>query len=284
MKCAWDAYLRILPPGIREEVDRIGRDTLLELRLRTGRPPELVMIRGSCFLQHTITEADMEFCVNTASKYSPWSAATVSDGYITAPGGHRIGICGDTLMQNGKISTVRYVTSLCIRVARDFQGIAHQSCRIFGSTLIIGRPGSGKTTLLRDFIRQKSNHEHCCVGVVDERLELFPMCDQKFCFSPGLRTEVISGCSKSAGIGILIRTMNPQWVAVDEITAAEDCQALIQACFCGVTIMATAHAENMSDFAKRLVYRPLIESGVFQNYIVMQQDRSWKIEELNKCV
>ena len=119
------------------------------------------------------------------------------------------------------------------------------------------------------------------MAVVDERRELFPITDDQFCFSPGLRTEVLSGCSKPVGMDMLIRTMSPGWLAVDEITAAEDCEALIYAGWCGVSLLATAHAENLHDFLHRPVYQPLVGSKLFENIIVMQPDKSWKLERMN---
>lgn len=284
MKCAWQAYLNLLPLWMRKQVDNLGRDTLQELRLRIGRVPELVMANGSQSLERIVTGEDLRCCVNAASQYSPWSSMTVSDGFITAPGGHRLGICGEVAMVNGKISTVSHVTSLCIRVARDFPGIGMQTVAIPGSLLIIGSPGRGKTTLLRDIIRQKSNAGTGAVAVVDERRELFPIADGAFCFPPGFHTEVMSGCSKPAGMEMLIRTMNPSWIAVDEITASEDCQALIHGGWCGVSMLATAHAENMQDLLTRPVYKPVVQCGIFQNVIVMQKDKSWVLERINGCI
>lgn len=281
MKCAWQSYLNLLPQWMRSQVDKLGSEKLLELRLRLGRPPELVTCTDSRYLERNIYAEDLSYCVNAASQYSPWSANTIANGYITASGGHRIGVCGDIAMISGKISTITHISSLCLRVARDFPGIGFQASEIQGNLLIIGSPGRGKTTLLRDLIRQKSNSGKGAVAVVDERREIFPTVNGAFTFSPGIRTEVLSGCSKSAGIEMLIRTMNPNWVAVDEITAAEDCQALIHACWCGVSLLATAHAENLQDFAHRPVYKPLIHSGIFNNILVMQPDKSWKMERMN---
>ena len=281
MKCAWQAYLNLLPFWMRSQVDSLGSDELQELRLRIGRPPELVLRDGAKFLDRNICGEDLTYCVNAASQYSPCSYATIAYGYITAAGGHRIGICGDIAIVNGNVSTVKNLTSLCIRVARDFPGIARQASILKGSILLIGSPGRGKTTLLRDLVRQKSNNGNCAVAVVDERRELFPVAGGGFCFSPGLRTEVISGCSKSSGIDMMIRTMNPGWIAVDEITAEEDCRAIIRAAWCGVFLLATAHADSLQDFLKRPVYRPLIQRRIFENIIVMRHDKSWVLERMN---
>ena len=281
MRCAWQSYLNILPQWMRESVDKLGSETLQELRLRLGRPPELVTVTGNQYLNRSIHADDISFCINAASQYSPWTASTITSGYITISGGHRIGICGEVVMINGRESTIRNVSSLCLRVARDFPGLSLQAAQIVGNVLILGCPGRGKTTFLRDLIRQKSNIGNGSVAVVDERRELFPVVNDAFVFSPGIRTDVLSGCCKQSGIEMVIRTMNPMWVAVDEITAIEDCQALIHACWCGVSLLATAHAENLQDLMNRHVYKSLLDARIFQNIIIMQPDKSWRMERLN---
>ena len=282
MKCAWQEYLQLLPIWMRCRVDNLGAENLEELRLRIGRLPELVLNSGYVFLERKVNLEDLSFCISAASQYSPWASTTISDGYLTAPGWHRIGICGDAAIVDVKVTTVRNLTSICLRVARDFPGVGRQAAKISGSLLIVGSPGRGKTTLLRDLIRQKADAGPGAVAVVDERREVFPTVSDSFCFSPGLRTEVLSGCRKKKGLEIMIRTMNPAWIAVDEITAEEDCCGVIQACNCGVSILATAHGESLEDFIQRPVYRPLIENMVFQNIIVMQPDKSWKLERMNR--
>ena len=282
MKCAWQEYLQILPMWMRSPVDNLAAENLEELRLRMGRKPELILNRGYIFLERNVASEDLNFCISAASQYSPWASTTISDGYLTAAGGHRVGICGEVSVVDGKVKTIRNVTSLCLRVARDFPGIGSEAAKISGSVLILGSPGSGKTTLLRDLIRQKAEAGPGAVAVVDERREVFPISSDAFCFLPGMRTEVLSGCRKNKGLEIMIRTMNPSWVAVDEITAEEDCCAVIQACHCGVSILATAHGETVEDYLQRPVYKPLIENKIFQNIVVMQPDKSWKLERVNR--
>lgn len=280
MRCAWQAYINLLPQWMREKVDALGRTSLQELRLRIGRPPELITDGDKYYLDKNITGDDINYCVNAASRYSPWSSTTVAKGYITAQGGHRVGICGDMATIDGKNSTMRNVTSLCVRVARDYPGIGREAALLSGSLLIIGSPGRGKTTLLRDLIRQK-NKTSSAVSVVDERRELFPVSDGVFCFPPGIHTDVLSGCSKADGIEMLTRTMCPEWIAVDEITAEEDSKSLLRAYWCGVSMLATAHAENLTEFMHRPVYEPLIRHKVFESIIVMQPDKSWILERIH---
>ncbi len=278
MKCAWNAFLSILPPRLRMEVDNLGKDTLEELHLRLNQPVELILGGSSHLLKTEAGEVDIRFVVNTASRYSPWAAASAAQGYITAPGGHRIGICGDCVVQAGLVTGVRQASSLCIRVARSFPGIG-QNAPKHGSILILGPPGAGKTTLLRDMICLRS-HMGTTTAVVDERGELFPSGD---IFETGPRTDVLTGCSKAQGVEMALRTMGPKCIAVDEITAAEDCQALMSAGWCGVELLATAHAATREDLVRRPVYRPLAQSGLFGHAIILSRDKSWRMERMELC-
>ena len=278
MKCAWNEFLSILPQRLRSEVDKLGRENLEELHLRINRPVELIIVGKSVLLQTLAVAEDIQYVVNTASRYSPWAASTAANGYITAPGGHRIGICGDCVVHSGAVTGVRTATSLCIRVARSFVGIGHAAPQK-GSLLILGPPGVGKTTLLRDMIRIRSDNG-CAVAVVDERGEIFPVGD---IFEPGLRTDVLTGCSKAQGVQMALRTMGPTCIAMDEITAAEDCQALLRAAWCGVELLATAHAFNSDDLRRRPIYHPLVQSGLFTEAIVLNRDKSWHMERMTLC-
>ena len=186
----------------------------------------------------------------------------MSHGFLTGPGGHRIGVCGDGAE----------VKSLCIRVARDVLGIA-AGLPADQSLLILGPPGSGKTTLLRDHIRQVSRSY--MVSVVDERRELFP--DG---FSRGENTDILSGVEKPRGIDMVLRSMGPQVIAMDEVTSMADCKALLRAAWCGVRLLATAHADSVKDLKTRSVYRPLAEAGLFTRAAVLDRSLNWRIEEV----
>lgn len=277
MKCAWKELLAILPPQIARQADVQGRMGLQELRLRLSQPPELVIDGRSCWGTGRVEEKDLNFVVNVASRYSPWAAQTISQGYLTAPGGHRIGLCGEAVVEQGRMRGIRKVGSLCIRVARDFPGIGMKAPQT-GSILILGPPGSGKTTLLRDLIRQRSDRGPGSVAVVDERGELFPA----ECFETGKRTDVLTGCSKAQGIDMALRTMGPAAIAVDEITAEEDCLALIRGSSCGVSLLATAHGLDREDLLKRPVYQSLVGSRIFERILILRRDKSWKLERMDE--
>ena len=274
MTCAWTNFLNVIPQRIRADTDRLGKQDLQELRLRTGKPPQLVTSSGIKWLNGDVTEEELRFVINMASRYSPWSAQTARNGYITAPGGHRIGISGEYGDQAG--SGFRKLSSLCIRVARDLPGIARRIPPDIRSCLLIGPPGSGKTTLLRDLIRRISA-EGPCVCVVDERGELFP---PEAGFDTGPSTDIYTGCSKGQGIMMALKTMGPQWIAVDEITEEIDRDALISAFGCGVRLLATAHAGDLRDLNDRPLYRPLKECRIFDTIVILQQDKSYRMERI----
>ena len=170
---------------------------------------------------------------------------------------------------------LRQISSLCIRVARDFPGISQSLAYLSGSILILGRPGTGKTTLLRDLIRLRSDVGKGSIAVIDERGELFPAG-----VKTGFRTDVLTGCSKEQGIEMVIRTMGPSAIAVDEITSEQDCQALLKAGWCGVDLLATAHAAGREDLYARPVYRPLVNSRLFDTLVILQPDKSFKAERM----
>lgn len=280
MNCVWDTYLNILPVRMRQSVNKYAL-TAQETRLRIGQKPEIHTQDGSVWLQEVVNNDDLSFVINTASRYSPWSSETIASGYITASGGHRVGICGQAVSAGGSMQGIRSVSSVCIRVARDFQGIASRASLLNGSILILGRPGSGKTTLMRDLIRTLSKHS--TISVVDEREEIFPKQNGRLCFPAGDRVDIMSGCNKADGIQALLRTMNPDYIAVDEITAKSDCDALLHAGWCGVKLLATAHAESIIDLCNRPVYKPLVECGIFQHLLVLQPDKTWKVERMTRC-
>ena len=278
MICQWQEFLKLLPHDLQQAVDKEYSRELLELRLRIGQRPELILRNRSVWFDKKTDMQDLRFIINAVSQYSPWSARTMSNGYITANGGHRIGICGDVIVRDGTISGIRDISSLCLRVARSFRGISGD--RLNGSVLIIGKPGSGKTTLLRDLIRQRSEKVAGSVCVVDERFELFPLVQGKFCFDPGPCTDILSGCNKADGVIMLLRSMCPSSIAVDEITAPEDCDALLKAGWCGVKLLATAHASDKNDLLHRPVYNSIISNRLFDTLVIMQPDKSWRAERM----
>ena len=144
----------------------------------------------------------------------------------------------------------------------------------------------GKTTLLRDLIRLVSEGEGCAplrVSLADERGEVAAMYNGRPQLEVGRRTDVVEGCPKAQGLMLLLRGMNPQVLAVDEVTAPEDVQALTAAVGCGATLLATAHGSELADLERRPVYRPLLKEGLFRFLVRIRREdggRVYTVEEL----
>lgn len=273
MDVSWGSFLGVLPPWMREQVDALGAGSLRQLRLRLGKRPALELLDRVWRLDRPVADKDLEYCVNTASSYSPWSVDSAREGFLTIAGGHRMGVCGETVTEGARVTGFRRISSLCLRVARDIRGIAPAGSADLGSVLILGAPGWGKTTLLRDLCRCLAGG--AAVAVVDSRGELFP---QGFQTGEGL--DVLSGCEKEIGITMVLRTMAPDYIAVDEITAEADARALVRAGGCGVKLLATAHGSALEDLARRPCYRLLLEAGVFQTVVLLNERKTYRLERM----
>lgn len=281
MKCQWSELLNLLPIWLRDPVDKHGREYMEELRLRLDIPPQIITSKSTISLERCVTAEDLHFCLNAATKYSPWTSGSITQGFVTASGGHRIGISGECVFDGDKLRNISPISSVCIRVARELGGVSGNCYQISGSLLIIGRPGSGKTTFLRDLIQKISNNSHRSVTVLDQRRELFPFNAGHFSFERGCNTDVLSGCNKKYGFDMAIRTMNPDTIAVDEITSEEDCIYLSKAAWCGVRLLATAHAGSKQELYERTIYRTLLDNKIFQYLIVLNTDKTWHGEVLS---
>ena len=281
--------LGICPQSVKSGIEKLpvkAVDAIEEIRLRSGRTANV--LSGGQRYELTgvqITKEHLQSIIGSATAQSMYaSAEMLRNGFITIAGGHRIGICGTAVVKNGEITALKDITSLNLRIARQLPGIADRLADHLWvhpvSTLLIGPAGSGKTTLLRDLVRQMSDRFDWRVAVVDERMELGACTDGTSRFDLGRNTDVLSGTGKEVGIELLLRGMNPQWIAVDEITAEQDVGAICRASYCGVRFLATAHAAAKSELFSRPVYRKLMDSGVFQNLVLIHPDRTYRAERM----
>ena len=280
-----ERILSLLPPKLRQELEKQNLNEIDEIRLRIGQPPAIVR----SLTERPLTDAevcrqDLDSIVMAASGCSVYSVQNqLSSGYLILPGGHRLGICGTIVQERGRIYTIRDFSSLSIRFARWVDAdISALQPFLEDDLLVIGPPGSGKTTLLRSLIRAVSE-SGSRVGVADERGEIAAVYEGKPQFPLGPCTDVMSGGKKSESMLLLLRAMTPAWLAIDEITAPEDVQAVRQVSYCGARLFATAHAQNVGELAARPLYRELIELGVFKRAVVLNEERSFTVEEVAKC-
>lgn len=269
----------ILPGWLRE---LLQKDTLLnvqELRLRADRPPQLCTADGVRTLSsREITQREIENVLLAASDHSCYAVQDrISEGFLTVPGGHRIGVCGSVVMRGGERTTIKQISSLCIRLARQLP--LKELPPLTESTLIAGLPGSGKTTLLRECIRKLSD-DGACVGVSDERGEIAACIGGVPQLDVGGNTDVMTGGKKADNLLSMLRSMRPSWLAVDEITAPEDLEAIALCSYCGVRLLATAHAKDADELRKRPLYRRLLALSVFRRIAVLDGDKSWSLQEV----
>ena len=228
---------------------------------------------------HVQTE-DLKEMLEYISGYSLYAfEEEIRQGFLTIVGGHRVGIAGKTILDGNKIKSLKYISYINLRLSHQIKGCAspilpyiiknRQICH----TLIISPPRCGKTTLLRDLIRQVSNGNRympgVSVGVVDERSEIagsyqgIPQNDL------GIRTDVLDCCPKAEGMMMLIRSMSPEVVAVDELGDYEDIHAIESVVHCGCKLFATVHGSSIEDMKRKPLLQRLMQEKIFERYIVL---------------
>jgi len=274
--------LHVLPQVYGAKLHRMELSALEEIRLRVGQPLLLSFSNREEKIHPLLRHEDLEETLRRACRQSVYAREQeIRSGFVTLEGGHRMGLCGKGVIRDGAVHAVCELSSLNIRIARAVPSFADGlQGKLTDSTLIIGPPGSGKTTLLRSVIVRLSDEWGQTVAVADERGEIAAVSDGSVQLYAGCRTDVLSLVPKADALMMLLRTMSPQWIAMDEITTGKDLRAMEQACHCGVRMLATAHADNVEDMLCRPLYRQLMNLELFTYVITLKKGRSYEMERI----
>ena len=285
-----DEILRYFPNKIYQIFSNLLQENpqianeLQEIRIRVDKPIILKLREKDLILQYNILQTEIlqiveRICENSIYAYKN----QICEGFITIKGGHRVGLTGSCVIENGKITNIKYISSLNIRIAREVKNCSTRILReiidienktIYNS-IIVAPPGRGKTTVLRDIIRRLSdgieeiNFRGKTCGVVDERGEIAAMYKGVPQNDVGIRTDIIENVSKNKGIHMLIRTMAPEIIACDEIGSKEDVEAIHYALYSGVKGIFTMHGKNVEDIKNNKQIYELIENRVIQKIIFL---------------
>ena len=273
-------------------------DKIYEIRLRVGRPLFYTYDGGEGFLtdhdgKYVVTREDLKETMEYISGYSLYSYEDeMRQGFLTVQGGHRVGVTGKVILDGNEIQGMKYISCINVRLAHEIQGCAEEVLPYIQTreqimhtlkkdwvahTLIVSPPRGGKTTLLRDIIRQLSNGEEkkkmpgVTVGVVDERSELAGSYQGVPQNDLGMRTDVLDGCPKAEGMEMLIRSMSPAVVAVDELGRKEDFKAVESVIHSGCKVIATAHGNSIEDVIHQPYFERLVRRRVFERYIFLDK-------------
>lgn len=313
-----EQILKLFPIHMRERLQQadIDQDTLEEIRVRVGQPLMFLHGDGEYFFDvhigkevktldqaYCMSSRDVEEMIAFLCQYSLYAyEEQLRMGYLTLRGGHRVGVAGEAAIKDRQIIRLQHIYFLNIRIAKEKRDCArhlveairrgHSIC----NTLIISAPGVGKTTYLRDAIRLLSCGDRrwagLKVGVVDERSEIgagylgVPQNDL------GPRTDVLEGAGKSEGIYMLLRSMSPQVIAVDELGMREDFKAVGRAFHSGCRLIGTIHGESIEDLEQLQEFWNWSERDRIDRFIFLEKKsdglRSMRVcnsamEELQGC-
>ncbi|HSH35745.1 stage III sporulation protein AA [Schnuerera sp.] len=279
--------LKKISPNYKKDVE--------EIRLRYGAPINIYLRNTDYFITkdglitknkdegRLVEKRELMETFQLVSNYSVYAfEEEIKNGFITLRGGHRVGIGGKVVYGLNGIETIRDISSLNIRIAREKLGTSQKLIKYIVdfpqtiyNTLIVSPPQCGKTTILRDLIRNLSNgcnmmgEKGLKVGVIDERSELAGMYNGMPQFNIGLRTDVLDGCNKRDGTTMLIRSMSPEVIAMDEIGSIYDVDAIHEALKAGVKIIATIHGSTLEDLLSKKSMKMLIEDKIFKRFIFL---------------
>lgn len=261
-----------------------------EIRLRSGQALSLLYDGREHYPipEYKISSDDIDAVLEKATDASLHCAEeSISNGYISAKGGIRIGVCGMGFKKSNGLIGLREYSSLAIRIPHEIQNCGTDKLRMainngLTDILIISAPGAGKTSCLREYVRIISN-DGTRVSLIDERGEISGAVSGTAQFDVGEHTDILLNIPKSEASIMMLRAMNPELIAMDEISSAADVKAVEEISGCGVKILATAHAGSVDDLTKRPIYEEMLRMQIFKYAIIIENilgKREYRLAEL----
>lgn len=258
-------------------------EEIQEIRLRNGSPLCIALAGRDVLLDDLIvTPDDTDKILALVTDCSYYALEDeFKGGYITLPGGHRVGLSGQVVSYGNGEYRLRHISGFCFRVAREIRGAAENVMPYLASkgtgiasTLVISPPGCGKTTFLRDMCRILGSGLNgritpAQVGIVDERSEIAACYGGIPQLDVGPRADVLDRCPKAKGIGMLLRSMNPDVIVTDELGGEEDARAVAMALSGGVCVVASCHGKDLDDVKSKPYSSWLVLSGYFEKAVIL---------------
>ena len=282
-----DDVLDYLAENIKKEIKKYMSNiqNIEEIRLRTNKPIILKNSNGNNLLIHIVSKEELLETFQKVCEQSIYSyQKQICEGFITIKGGHRVGITGSCVIENGKIININYISSLNFRIAREKKDVSNKILKYIlnendvNNTLIISKPGCGKTTILRDLVRKISTKKTC--GIVDERGEIASMYKGEPQNDIGILSDVMDNCTKSDGMKMLIRSMSPEVIVCDEIGNKQDIEAINYAMCSGVKGIFTAHGNSLEEIMLNEQISQLLEKYIVQIIIVLDDKKRGEIKNI----
>lgn len=282
-------------------LDNAEKEKIREIRLRSRRAVTVITERGAEFLSPSgrLTQVYSELVYKTDEReieeifrrlcgYSVHSFTdAINKGFITVPGGHRAGVAGTAATENGRVTAVRDICAINLRIAREIKGAANEIYKNefmngLQSVIIAGPPSSGKTTILRDLVRCFSGTEKGRIYktfVCDERGEIAACVSGVEQNDMGINSDIITSYPKAEGIIIGLRSFSPDIIVCDEIATDEEARAVESGINSGVCFALSIHARDERELRTKPILRKLLLSGAFSKIILLSGRQVGRIEK-----